>query len=111
MPKEGEASTNIDGRGEDGGAALPPWLAALTKVFPIFANEARVNGVVSEIMEDDTTLIVVVVMSVLDNILPSCSRVGEGEALRPRRGTACDGCESVTAYGKPSLCVSYQAAC
>lgn len=61
------------------------------RVSLILASDARVNGAVSEIMEEDgATLGAVAVMNVLDNILPFCVcveagwRVTEDECLAPK---------------------------
>ena len=75
-----QSGTRTAACGSVGSGAMPSWLTPLARVSLIFASEARVNGAVSEIMEDNgATLVVVAVMSVLNNILPFCSREGEGE--------------------------------
>jgi hypothetical protein len=52
---------------------MPSWFTAAARVSLILASEARVNGAVSEIMEEDgATLVGVAVMNVLDNMLPFC---------------------------------------
>jgi hypothetical protein len=55
------------------GSGVPSWFTASARVSLIFASEARVNGAVSEMMEEDGATFVAV-MNVLDN-MPFCLRV------------------------------------
>lgn len=58
------------------GSGVPSWFTASARVSLIFASEARVNGAVREIMEEDG----VAVINVLDNMLPFCLRVRRSAA-------------------------------
>lgn len=83
--------------------AMPSWLTA-ARASLMSASEARVNGVVSEMMEEDG-VILVAVMNVLDNILPFCSRASECCCKLCRTG--CERRQEMNRvrarFGKPTL--------